>query len=363
MLLPLLFIPLDAMEVDYSGYLRFGYQTFENNQLDVKDTALGGKFNLELKHKDYFAIGASIYSSNALSDAKNEGVAFFSSTNNSYSLLGEAYLRANLSKTEVIIGRHTLDTPYTNPDDYGMIPNSFEGVQIVSKDIENSKLHLGYLTKWSGVDAPKLEQFTKLNGEDGLWYAGYIYSGFENTQLKAWYYSLPNFANASYFEANYHFVFDAINLGVSGQYSLVDYDSGDESRLYGLMLEASHEGVEVKLAYNEVDGVAANYFLGQGPFFTGVEFFSIVEAGDNGKALLLSLGYDASTIGLKNVNFSMSYLTLQRERLADITEMDFMIEYAYNKELSLQLVYSDVEDKSFADESFKDLRVFVNYSF
>jgi len=364
-LLMIMSININALEVDYSGYVRLGYQDFDYSSAKDNDMAIGGKFNIELQNRGYFALGASIYSSMALLDISNEGTPFYSSEDKSYAILGEAYLRAKFSKTKILLGRYGIDTPYANTDDYGMVPNTFEGVSLESKDITNSKIALGYLYRWSGVDTPNLEEFNKLNGDEGLWYVGYVYSGLSHTKLKAWYYNLPDTATMSYFEANYDVKLSSVDLTLSAQYGVTEYENGDESTLYGLMVEASHEasGLGVMIAYNEVEGVAADYFFGGGPFFTGIAQYSIVEGGDNANNLLLGASWNAASIGLEDLTLSLQHLTIEREVLDDITELDIGVAYDISKKLHFELVYSDVEDKSIDEESFTHLRAYLNYNF
>jgi len=60
---------------------------------------------------------------------------------------------------------------------------------------------------------------------------------------------------------------------------------------------------------------------------------------------------------------STHWLTLEREVLGDVVELDVALEYRYNDDIGLNAIYSDIEDKSFANASFENVRVFVNYSF
>ncbi|MEA2028625.1 MAG: OprD family outer membrane porin [Campylobacterota bacterium] len=366
-LLMIMSINLNAIEVEYSGYLRLGYQNFENNVINENDIAIGGKLNIELQHRGYFAFGVSFYTTNALSDKDNIGVPFYSSENESYTILGEAYLKAKVAnKTTLKIGRQSFDSPFANTDDIGIIPNTFEGAILKYQDTpKRNKIVLAYLNKWSGVDSDEPQNFTKMNGDDGVYILGGAYGGLDNTQLKAWLYHIPNIAKLAYFVANYNVAFNDINLAFAGQYSIQDYENSEKSTIYGASIEASYEpwGVTTTLSYNAVDGIGADNFFGGGPFLTSSEHITIPDGGENAKALLIGGSFDFATVGIENLTLSLNHLTIERELLDDITELDVTLEYNYSDNLNVQLIYSDVEDKSFADESFKDVRVFVNYSF
>jgi len=69
--------------------------------------------------------------------------------NNSWTMavLGEAYLQYDIAKTSVKIGRQLVDTPLTASNDTKMIPNAFEGLTVVNKDIADTTLTGAYLTR------------------------------------------------------------------------------------------------------------------------------------------------------------------------------------------------------------------------
>jgi len=357
-------INLDAMEVSHNGYVRLGYQSYEGNAISENDLALGGKLNIELRNKNYFTLGASFYTANALSDIYNTGVPFYGSNNNSYTILGEAYLKVKIDKTKLIIGRQELDSPFANRDDIGMIPNTFEGVTLTYKDVDKrNKIVLAYLSKWSGVDSDVPQNFSDMNGDDGVYILGGAYGGFENIQLKAWFYAIPNIAKLGYFEANYDLNLGDLVLAFAGQYSVQDYESGETSNIYGASIEANYEPITLTLAHNRVNGVVANNFYGGGPFLTSLEHITVANGGDDALAWLMGASLDLSVVGVKNLTLGINHLNLQRKGLEDVHELDIALEYNCNDKLNAQLIYSDTEDKSFGDNSFENVRVFVNYNF
>ncbi|MBN2823994.1 MAG: OprD family outer membrane porin [Campylobacterales bacterium] len=364
-LIMIMSINTNAIEIEHSGYLRFGYQNFQDNAVNENDTAIGGKLNIEFQQKGYFTLGASFYTTNALVDKNNMGVPFYGSDSNSYTILGEVYLKAKVApKTLLKVGRQELDSPFANRDDIGMIPNTFEGVTLTYKDADKrNKIVLAYLNRWSGVDSDAPQNFSDMNGDDGVYILGGAYGGFENIQLKAWFYAIPNIAKLGYFEANYDLNLGDLVLAFAGQYSVQDYESGETSNIYGASIEANYEPITLTLAYNEVDGVAADNFYGGGPFLTSSEHITIADGGDDAAAWLMGASLDMSVVGVENLTLGINHLNLQRKGLKDVNELDIALEYNYNDSLNIQLIYSDIEDKSFGDNSFENVRVFVNYSF
>jgi len=71
------------------------------------------------------------------------------STSGDYGMtvLGQAYIQADVAKTTIKIGRFLHESAFTKSNDTKMIPNTFDGVSVVSKDIDKTKLSLAYIAK------------------------------------------------------------------------------------------------------------------------------------------------------------------------------------------------------------------------
>jgi hypothetical protein len=353
-----------AFNMDINGYIRGGYQNFQDNNIDKSDSAISGKLKLNISNESYGFI-TSLYGVKNLGDINNIGIPFYSTNNKSYGIIGEAYIEAKISKTKIKIGRQEIDTPFINSDDVSMIPNFYEGITLISEDISNSKIITGYIYKWAGVDSNIIQKFSRINSDDGVEFLGIIYSGFENIELNSWFYNIENIATVTYLSANYNFKIQDIDIMVAGEYSNQDYDNGDNSKIYGILLESQYKkfGINTKLAYNKSDGIESNNFFGGGVFFTNAEHLTISDAGPNGEALMVGSNLDLSKIGIDGLSLGISYLTLERDLIDDINELDLTIEYNYNNDLSMNLIYSDIEDKANDNNSFKDIRVFIQYDF
>ena len=62
-------------------------------------------------------------------------------------VLAQAYLQYDISKTSFIGGRQMFETVFTKSNDTKMIPNTFDGVTVTSKDIPQTTIKVGYLMK------------------------------------------------------------------------------------------------------------------------------------------------------------------------------------------------------------------------
>jgi len=65
----------------------------------------------------------------------------------SMSVIGQANIGYSYSQTKLIVGRQLVETFYTKSNDTKMIPNTFDGAVIHSKDLKDTQLTLAYLQK------------------------------------------------------------------------------------------------------------------------------------------------------------------------------------------------------------------------
>lgn len=326
-------------EAKHSGQIRVGAVEIEDDRGEKTSTlALGATLGVESKEVHGISLGATFYTTNALFGKNSEGM-FLSSEGESYSIVGESYIKANLGKTTIKAGRQIIDTPYANSDDIGMIPNSFEGVTLLNQDIKDTTVLLASLDKWSGVDSDNPEKFTKLQtSKDAVIMASVIYEGVENTTLQAWHYRLDN-ADFNYFEAGYER--EQFNLGF--QYTTQDNDN----TAFGLHAGLNIGELSLSTAYNKVDGIVSNGF-GGGPFFTSAEKQTIESDELDEEGILVSAEYTVDKLKLALVHADF-------EKGENNT--DYIMSYSVNDNHSLELIYSDI----YNDGTM--VRFFANYNF
>jgi len=352
------------------GYLRAGYQNHDiSGDKSYKSDSLGGKLHLETAAINGISGGVSFYTTNKINNNDGEGIPFFDSENDSYSILGEAYLQGVFGKTIVKLGRQEIDTPFADTDDVGMIPNTFEAGVLINKDIPDTTIVLAQVQKWAGVDAPKPEEFTKMYNDDSVKTLGLTYEGISDLVLSGWYYDLKSkndgdLDDISYVEAIYGSKIDTISYEVGLQYAKQSHKNTKDTKISGVSLSVGFEdiGVTIGGAYNKSNDNTASNGFGGGPFFTSSEHLTIVEAGTDGKATVYGLEWDASALGLNGVTIGYSSLNLEADNGVESDEDDFLFSYDIKENLNLTAVYSDVDDK-INDEKFTNTRVFVNYRF
>jgi len=320
------------------GQLRLGVVRIEDDKGGTASTvALGGSLGVKTDPLKGISLGATFYTTNALFGKDKEGM-FLDSNNDSYSIVGEAYIQADLGKTSIKAGRQIVDTPYADSDDIGMIPNTFEGYTLINQDITDTTIVLASLDKWSGVDTDTPEQFNEMQGSgDAVLTAGVIYEGVENTTLQAWHYKLDD-ANFNYVEAGYET--EQFNLAV--QYT----DQDNENSAFGVSVGMNFGELALSTAYNRVDGTVANGF-GGGPFFTSSEDHTVAEVLDQ-EAILVGTEY-----AITDVTLALTHVAFDKGE----NETDYVISYAVNGNHTLDLIYSDMYDDG------NMVRFFANYNF
>ncbi len=324
--------------ITHNGELRLGAVHLKNLEGEKSSTiALGGHVSLETQAINGVSAGVTFYTTNALFGKKTEAM-FLGSENQSYAIVGEAYLQADLSNTNVKVGRQSVETPFINSDDIGMVPDIVEGYSLTNQSLPETSIVLGAFDKWSGIDSPKPEKFSKMqNSGDFVLMSGLIYEGIRNTTLQAWNYKIDN-NNWSYLEASYEQ--DAFSL--AGQYS----NQGEGNHLYGFDAVVNFNRLSLHTAYNNVNGVISNGF-GGGPFFTSSEDHTIHEILDN-EAILMGAEYtlDNLRVALTHVDFS---------EIED--ETDYIVAYEFNNKLSAEFIYSHMYHDG------RLTRFFINQSF
>lgn len=318
-----------------TGTMRLGSVQHQNATSEKTSTvALGGYLNMMTDSIAGISLGTTFYTTNALLGKNEEGM-FLGSDKQSYSILGEAYLQAELGNSLVKVGRQIIQTPFADSDDIGMIPNTFQGYTLINQDIPDATVIVAKLDRWSGVDSERPERFIKL-GDKGVLMAGTVYEGFQNTTLQAWHYQLDEM-DLDYLEADYESEY--FNVGV--QYT----DQDNKNRTWGLTAGMEIGDLALHSAYNKVEGIVANGF-GGGPFFTSGEDHTIADTPDQ-EAVLIGAAYKIGDITLASTHVDFD---------KGANETDYIASYAINTALSFDLIHSDLY------EDGKLTRFFVNYN-
>ena len=350
------------------GYLRGAYQSHDvKDDKTYKDDALGGKLHIETGAYYGFSVGASAYSSNAIKNHDNKGLVPFRGDEKSYTILGEAYLKAEFGNSMFKVGRQEIETPFAEVDDIGMTPNSFEAAIFENKDIENTRIFLGHIQRMAGVDAEIVDDFTNVNGSEHMQILGVTYEGIKNIDMAGWYYRLKDaeIESIAYLEANYKEERGDTIFEIGVQYSNQGYRVGKDAHVYGGTFSAmdKNSGLTLSAAYTKAQDNAATSGFGGGPFYSNSEYLIIDNAGANGKALWYGAEYDASYMGVEGLTIGYGQVTQTTATGAEATEKDIVASYEMSENFELRGIYSTLKGRNVGEDEAKHLRVFGNYSF
>lgn len=320
-------------ESQFFGNFRLGYIAAEDDAGDsVDSSAFGGKLGYTSNGWHGLTAGGTLYATQKLFNDDNSD--FFSSDGESYALLGEAFVQGRFGHTVMKAGRFEFDSPYVDTDDIRMMPNTFSGAVFVNTDISGITLYAAYLDEWSGVDSETPEDFTELNGDDGLFAAGAVFEGIENLALQAWYYHGSDFASLLYVEAMYEIGDVVIGAQFGSQSDDTADNSSPDGDVYGVMASYTLNDFTVSAAYNYVSGTITNGF-GGGPFFTSAADHTIGDALDQNA---MAAGIDYSGID----KLTLSVLHVAFDKGAD--ETDVTAAYEFSDEMNIEAIYHHMHE-------------------
>ncbi len=305
-----------------SGQVRSMYINNALKNVDDKHAyGLGGKLAYETAPLYGISAGVGFYTSQDLG-TKDSNIAKYDTSmldqnNNSYSILGQAYLQGQFGKTTVKVGRQQLDTPLAASDDARMIPNLFEAAVVINTDLPDTTLIGAYVARMAGWDSysnrASKTQFNSMSrsalssladvnniGDNGVYAAAVVYGGIKNLTLQGWYYHAVDVLDAPYLQADYAIEFSKdIKLTLSGQYYSLKATGDTKNLLDSLALKLDYDvwgakaaltldniGLTPYIAYNSVSdkdgGLTAMNTWGGLPEFTNMEEANLNNGYTNG---------------------------------------------------------------------------------
>jgi len=285
------------------------------------------------------------------------------------SVMSEAYLAYTLGNTTAKVGRQYISTPLVAGSGSRILKQSFEGAVLVNTDIPNTTLVAAYVDKFQArtgydgtaatiSDTPDFEQVA-----DGAYTVYAKNTSVENLTLQAQYAHIEELntttgddVKALYVEVNY--ALD--NVTISGQMYSTDNGAATDSdgTLYGAKVVGNIAGLTATAAYTTTDDEGdVVYGLGSGAdaSFTASPIYGGVYTKDT-DSYLLGLGYKFG-FGL---GLDASYTNWDDNTTnTDFSETNLTASYAFNKNLSAKVMYSEFDNYSYDYRS----RVYLSYKF
>jgi imipenem/basic amino acid-specific outer membrane pore len=384
--------------------------------------AIGGFLKFETADYKGLSAGVALYTTNGFLLGENKtdytkvDPTLLGKDNESYSILGEAYLQYKAGNTTFKGGRQLLDTPMAGSDDARMLPNLFEAYLVINTDIADTTLIGGHVTKfaqgtfgraygggvlsatsgYSAVDSKnQVGDFVNMGdyaiGEStgGVSVASATYTGIKGLKLQLWDYYAYDILNAMYGQADFSWkclLSDSVKPYASAQFIKED-DVGDKfagsvNGLYwAAKVGAKVENFDASVAYSATsendasDAATANAIItpwGGMPAFTqGMVTRHMFLAGT--KATKLAASYNWKAFGpnlsttLYYVNFDMA--DYNGYTFDDASESGFDVIYSpamvKNLQLRVRANYADDFNVNAAGDttSWDEYRFIANYNF
>ena len=162
-----------------------------------------------------FGVHAALYTSQPFYAPGDEGGSkLLTPDQNALNSLGQAYVRAQIYDQEFRYGRQLVDTPLINPQDNRMVPNTFEGLTLVTlPDKDRSYDYaVGYLQEIKQRDSNAFVSMSNALVGTGIPAEGQgapfamvryrPFSGFSTVFMD---YNIQNFVNTAFAQAEYDF--------------------------------------------------------------------------------------------------------------------------------------------------------------
>lgn len=281
------------------------YQGTSGNTTHRRGNAIGGHLKFESGAYEGLNFGTAFYTTNGfLNDSDRTDYTQVDQTllgpdNENLTFVGEAYLNYNYGKTNFKGGRQTLETPMAGGDDARMIRNLFEAYMITNKDIADTTITAGHITRFSqgtfgrvynsnaGDNANRLlsitggysyhdtlnqvGDFTNMGSyavneaTDGVSVVAVNYTGIKNLSLQLWDYYAYDLMNVVYGQADYSWncMFNENIKPYVGAQIIKENDTGKEfagrvdSTYWATKLGAKVENFDAFVAYSEVGANSA----------------------------------------------------------------------------------------------------------
>ena len=341
--------------------------------LDDSAFSLGGKVHYETDESKAYGVGATFYTTNGLgvnsSNRDEVDGGFFNADKESYSILGEAYVRAKFGDTTVKIGRQELDTPLATTDDIRMVPNTYTGLVAVNNSVKNLALVGAYVTKASGRGINgfvNMQEAAGVANDDGVPVVAAIYDGIEGLTLQFWDYYVTNVINAVYVDGEYAFNVNGVDLGLALQYQtqsdIGDKLAGDvDANMFGMKATVGlASGTTFTIAYVDGNEGATIQAWGSAPMFTSY-FDSLTSVnGTNDESIAGGIEQDLSNFGFNGGLIGAYFGNFQADGF-DQDEIDIVVGYEMDN-IAINGVAIFVEDNK-GEEGYNGYLLRANYNF
>ena len=341
-----------------SGQFRMAYISVKPDVAGAKTNygaAVGGYLKFETAGWNrfqfaiapYFSEKIDVLTGNSLTNESNGD--FFTTNNESFAYLGEAYINYAFSKGSLRIGRQQLDNPFINTDDIRMLKNTFSAAWLNTSITNSMNIQAGFVSQWAGIDSGGSQDQFKKAGVDGVSALGMTYKHSEELAAQGWYYSFNKSYSLLYADADY----STNNLGLSAQYA--SFQETNASNIAGNVfgMSASYEinnltlSIAVNKATNATNKVV-DLGLGGGNFYASMAEMTIGGL-SNASAQIITADYAVSD------NFTISigagHFEDKNKTTTNTNETNITLAYNASKKLYIEFIHMLVNNKALPNDA------------
>lgn len=356
-----------------NGYFRSGF--IQTNHKSA--TALGGEIGCQLKINPYISAHAGIFGSfdsgiNSNND-NNIQSEFFNQNQESYLLIGEAFITLNYANVNAQFGRQRFNSPFMDEDDLRIIPNLFEAYLLDYHLTDKLTLGSGYVREASGWEnGANASQFVSIGEALGGVSNGAIISWLDyshnSISNNTWFYYIPDHLTLLYTEFHHtQEISPILSYDIGFQYNW-GADTGSQqlghidNHTFGITATLTWAKLSVTSAYNKTIGdTTALASIGGGPFFTSVEDQTLdaIEGSDS-QSIMLNAEYRLTSelaIGVMAGKFSASTKADYNKE-----ELNLYLNYSWNNMLHTEVMYAVVDDLNNAAD-IHQIRIILSYQY
>jgi hypothetical protein len=294
-----------------------------------------------------------------------------------YSVLGVANAKLRYRDLVLTGYRQQLDLPYLNRQDSRMTPNTFEAAKLV-KETGPLRFVAGYAWKFkqrNGDDFVSLAEQVGVPKNRGAAFGSVIWYVNENTHVGASGFVVPDILASVYVDGHHDWsVGDDLGIRFDAQFTHQSSVGQEllagapfDSWNLGLRTSASWRKAVVRLAFAITgDERRIENFYGSNPTYIGLMQRTFNQADE--KALLVSLSYDFSKLGIEGLsaiaNFAQGWDGVIAGKRGNAREFNFTADYRIGtgilQSLWLRLRAAWIEDSA-APSDGTDFRVILRY--
>jgi hypothetical protein len=329
----------------------------EDNTGKANATALtfGGIIKYESAAYHGFKFGLAHYSSTRLGDVftreEGRGTSILGRSGEDLAFLGEAYLQYDIGNTMLKVGRQQLSTPLMQNHDLRILPSVYEAAILRNKDIPNTMVEVGYVSRYTGFTSKENAFLDKKTGKDGLAYLSFTNKSVDNLSLRGQYIKAltddVERETYTYIDAKYSLPVGT-NTYIKAQFGANGYKTGDDSTLIGAKIGTTLGMFSVAALY---DKISDNKFQA----FESGPMYSDWQQGYGPYEASTAFGGQLVVKPMAGLSLKVGYVDVQSDTdklVDDFTELNIDAKYTINDWSKIRVRYS-IKDQSSASEALR----------